>query len=57
MPVRLPEVRWDAWLDPEVKAETLVEDALSAEDLIFWEVDWAVNSNRASGSDLITPAV
>jgi putative SOS response-associated peptidase YedK len=57
MPVRLPEARWDAWLDPAVKAETLVDDALSAEDLIFWEVDRAVNSNRASGSDLITPAV
>lgn len=57
MPVRLPEARWDAWLDPEVKAETVMEAALSAEDLIFWEVDRAVNSNRASGSELITPAV
>jgi putative SOS response-associated peptidase YedK len=57
MPVRLPEARWDAWLDPEVKADTLVGDALSAQDLIFWEVERTVNSNRASGSELITPAV
>lgn len=57
MPVRLPEANWDAWLNPEVKADAVMEAALSAEDLIFWEVERAVNSNRASGSALITPLV
>lgn len=57
MPVRLPEDAWDAWLDPNTPADAATQHALSAEDLIFWEVDRDVNSNRASGSALITPAV
>lgn len=57
MPVRLPENCWNDWLDPEVKPERIIDDALDASDLIFWDVDRAVNSNRAQGSELITPAV
>ncbi|GHA93703.1 DUF159 family protein [Algimonas arctica] len=57
MPVRLPETEWAAWLDPDSTAERVLDSALSADDLIFWEVDRAVNSNRAGGSALITPAV
>lgn len=57
MPVRLLDDQWDAWLDPDVKAEAVMEHALDDEDLMFWEVDRAVNSNRARGSGLITPAV
>lgn len=57
MPVRLPEARWDDWLNPKVKPERVIDAALGAEDLIFWEVDRTVNSNRATGSELISPAV
>lgn len=57
MPVRLPESEWDAWLDPDSTPERVIDSALSAEDLIFWEVDRTVNSNRASGAGLITPTV
>ncbi|MGB6231683.1 MAG: SOS response-associated peptidase [Litorimonas sp.] len=56
MPVRLPEEYWDDWLDPEASADMLIETQLDADDLIFWEVDRAVNSNRASGPELIAPA-
>ena len=57
MPVRLPEDQWDAWIDPLSNPEMIAETALGGDDLIFWEVDRAVNSNRAAGSHLITPAV
>jgi len=57
MPVRLPEERWDDWLDPDWKPERTLESVLAADDLIFWDVDRAVNSNRSTGSELITPAV
>lgn len=57
MPIRLPPAHWTGWLDPDVSPEMIDETALAADDLIFWEVDRAVNSGRASGSDLINPAV
>ena len=55
MPVRLPEEYWDDWLDPEANADMLIETQEDGEDLIFWEVDRAVNSNRSRGPELIAP--
>lgn len=57
MPVRLPEETWEAWLDPDANPDMIMETQLGGEDLIFWEVDRAVNSARAEGSALINPAV
>lgn len=57
MPVRLPEAQWDHWLDPDVNPDGVIAAALDADDLIFWEVDRAVNNNRTSGSHLITSLV
>lgn len=57
MPVRLPEERWSDWLNPESRPDRVIEQKLSGDDLMFWEVDRAVNSNRASGSQLINPSV
>lgn len=57
MPVRLPEGLWTDWLNPELKASDLIEGQRDGEDLIFWEVDRAVNSNRSQGPALIHPSV
>ena len=57
MPVRLSPDHWDSWLDPDVNPDQTIANRQTGEDLIFWEVDRAVNSNRASGPELITPAV
>jgi len=56
MPVLLPETQWDHWLDPEANPDRIIETKLSADNLIFWEVDRAVNSNRSSEAELIAPA-
>lgn len=57
MPIRLKPEHWDRWLDPDSDPTAILEHRQDGEDLIFWEVDRAVNSNRVSGADLITPAV
>ena len=55
MPVILEEADWPLWLGERGKgAATLMRPA--AEDLLQWHrVDRAVNSNRASGPELIEP--
>ena len=55
MPVILEEKDWPLWLGEGGKgAATLLQPG--AEDLLTWHrVDRAVNSNRASGSELIEP--
>ena len=55
MPVILDAADWPLWLGEQGKgAATLM--AAAADDLLQWHrVDRAVNSNRASGGDLIRP--
>lgn len=57
MPVRLKPQYWDQWLDPENTPDPVLDKRQDGDDLIFWEVNQAVNSNRASGENLINPAV
>ena len=56
MPVRLPEEYWNDWLDPDADPDMVIQTQEDGEDLIFWEVDRVVNSNRARGPELIAPA-
>lgn len=56
MPVRLPMDLWDAWLDPDSDPHRVLEEVQGGKDLVFCEVDTAVNSGRATGGDLIKPA-
>ena len=54
MPVTLPSEDWGLWLGEEGKgAATLMQDP--PHDFAFHRVDRAVNSNRASGPELIDP--
>lgn len=56
MPVRLGEGAWNDWLDWDVPAAKVVERHLGAEGLDYYAVDPVVNSGRAAGAGLITPA-
>jgi putative SOS response-associated peptidase YedK len=56
MPVRLPMEKWDDWLDPESDPDRVLGDMRGGEDLVFWEVDRAVNSGRAEGAELVKKA-
>ena len=54
MPVTLASDSWGKWLGEEGKgAATLMQDPPN--DFAFHRVDPAVNSNRASGPELIDP--
>lgn len=57
MPVRLPRDQWDRWLDWDTQPDFTMASKLGAEDLEFYEVGRAVSSGRASGAELITPAI
>ena len=57
MPVRLPRAQWDRWLDWDAQPDFTMEDKLGSDDLEFYEVGRAVSSGRASGAELITPAL
>lgn len=57
MPVRLPPDHWNAWLDPDSDPAMVMQTRLDGEDLIHWEIARTVNSNRASGAELIAPAI
>lgn len=56
MPVRLPQHRWDDWLDWDKPAAKIVEQHMGGDDLDYYAVDTAVNSGRAEGPELIIPA-
>ena len=56
MPVRLPEERWDAWLDWDEKPDRVLESKLGGGDLGYYEVDRAVGNGRAEGPELIRPS-
>ena len=54
MPVTIASDSWGKWLGEEGKgAATLMQDPPN--DFAFHRVDPAVNSNRASGPELIDP--
>lgn len=53
MPVRLPEDKWQDWLDPDVKSESTMESMLTGDDLDFDAVSKVANSVRAQGPNLI----
>ena len=53
MPVRLPQAQWQNWLDPNIKAERLLQHELGCDDLEWHPVSRAVNSGRAVGEMLI----
>ena len=55
MPVLLSQSQWNDWLDPDANPDRIIKTKLTAEDLIFWEVDRDVNSNRSSGPERIAP--
>jgi len=55
MPVIVAEQDWGLWLGEEGKGAALLMKAPPEEMLEFWRVDPKVNSNRASGPDLIVP--
>lgn len=55
MPVRLPESRWDEWLDWDEKADFTLKFTRSGDDLGHYEVDRAVGNGRAEGPELIRP--
>lgn len=57
MPVRLPQLAWADWLNPDVKAEATITHMLGVDDLSFHEVSKAVNSGRAQGANLILKVV
>jgi len=57
MPVRLPRDKWDSWLDWDVIPDFTMAQKLGGEDLHFHEVGREVSSGRASGPQLITPAM
>ena len=57
MPVRLPREQWERWLDWDIKPDFTLASKLGAEDLEFYEVGRGVSSGRASGAELISPAI
>jgi len=54
-PVTLQPEDWGKWLGEEGKGAATLMKASAEDFLRFHRVDVAVNSNRASGPDLITP--
>lgn len=54
-PVTLAEESWAKWLGEEGKGAALLMNAAPEDQLSFFRVDPAVNSNRASGPELIEP--
>jgi len=56
MPVVLSRDDWPLWLGEQGKGAARLMHAPADDDLDFWRVGTAVNSNRASGPDLIEPA-
>lgn len=57
MPVRLPESRWDDWMNPDVNPDRVLESMRGAEGLAYHAVSREVNSGRAQGAELIRPYV
>ena len=55
MPVTVAEKDWGLWLGEEGKGAATLMRAAPDDALAFYRVDPAVNSNRASGADLIRP--
>ena len=55
MPVILEPSDWGKWLGEEGKGAATLMKAAPEEALQFWRVDPKVNSNRASGPELIEP--
>ena len=55
MPVILSTENWPLWLGEQGKGAALLMQAAPEELLTFHRVDRAVNSNRATGADLIAP--
>lgn len=56
MPVRLPEHKWEAWLDRDENPDRVLTHMKDGDDLEFYAVDRAVSSGRAVGPELIIPA-
>lgn len=57
MPVRLPEDRWDDWLDWDANPDFTLKSMRDGSDLGHYEVDRAVGNGRREGADLIRPYV
>lgn len=57
MPVRLPESRWDEWLDWDANPDFTLKSMLSGDDLGHYEVDRAVGNARNEAAHLIRPHV
>ncbi len=55
MPVIVAEKDWGLWLGEDGKGAALLMKAAPDDALEFWRVDPKVNSNRATGADLIAP--
>lgn len=55
MPVIVAQQDWPLWLGEAGHGAATLMHAASDDALTFWRVDQAVNSNRASGPDLIEP--
>ncbi|MEO0773530.1 MAG: SOS response-associated peptidase [Pseudomonadota bacterium] len=55
MPVILQEADWALWLGEAGHGAATLMSAAPEDALQFWRVDRAVNSNRASGPDLVDP--
>jgi putative SOS response-associated peptidase YedK len=55
MPVILTAKDWALWLGEEGHGAATLMKAAPEDALSFWRVDRAVNSNRASGPELIEP--
>ena len=51
----LPQDRWAKWLGEEGHGAATLMQAPPGEALAFYRVDPKVNSNRATGPDLIEP--
>ena len=56
MPVILAEADWGRWLSPTTDSASLLDlfHPTSAGEVEIYPVSQAVNSNRATGSELIT---
>lgn len=57
MPVILEPKDWALWLGEEGKGAAALMKSAPEDALTFWRVDPKVNSNRASGPDLIAPLI
>ena len=55
MPVRLPETAWADWLNPEIKADRVMERMDDGGNLDFHAVSREVSNGRAQGEHLINP--